>query len=65
MNLPLTGTGFRISLDHARYTREKQYDERPKGGESGRRGDFANQWLTKSPRSINGLPALLRRSMEP
>ncbi len=63
-NLALTGTRFRVSLEHARYTREKRYDERPKGGESRWPGDFANQWLTKSPRSIDGLPALPRRSME-
>ncbi|HEX5527426.1 MAG TPA: hypothetical protein VFX44_09580 [Solirubrobacterales bacterium] len=63
-DLPLTGARFGdVSLEHARYTREKRYDERPKGGESRGRGDFANQWLTNSPRSIGGLLALLRRSM--
>lgn len=64
-NLPLTGARFGVSLEHARYTREKRYDERPKGGESSRPGDFANQWLTNSPLSIDALPALPRRSMEP
>lgn len=62
-NVSLTGVRFHTSLEHARYTREKRYDERQKGGESRRRGDFANQWLTNSPRSIDGLLALLRRSM--
>ncbi|HET7509109.1 MAG TPA: hypothetical protein VFJ65_02570 [Solirubrobacterales bacterium] len=64
-NLALAGARFRVSLEHARYKREKRYDERPKGGESRLRGDFANQWLTKSPQSIDALPTLPRRSMEP
>ena len=63
----LAGPSVHASLVHARY-------ERSNGAEGeisfrrGRvlgRGDFANQWLTNSPRSIDGLPALLRRSMEP
>lgn len=66
-NVRLAGPSVHASLVHAHFTR---------GGSSSieigfRRervlgpGDFANQWLTNSPRSIDGLPALPRRSMEP
>jgi hypothetical protein len=59
----LTGARFHAGLAHARFTREVRVDERPSGGELRALGDFANQWLTNSSRSIGGLPALLRRSM--
>lgn len=66
-NVPLAGPSVHASLVHAHYTRSNSADVEIslRRGRVLSRGDFANQWLTNSPLSIDALPALPRRSMEP
>lgn len=65
-SVPLAGPSVHGSIVHSHYTRSNSADVEIgfRRGRFLRPGDFANQWLTKSPPSIDALPALLRRSME-